>query len=67
VCGAVSRPLNVLARSTLTLAEIAGAGARRVSVGGALTWIAARALVDTATKIRDEGDFSALTAGSPLR
>jgi 2-methylisocitrate lyase-like PEP mutase family enzyme len=67
VCGAVTRPVNVLARPTLTLAEIAGAGARRVSVGGALTWVAARALVETATKIRDDGDFSALTAGSPLR
>src|SRR5437868_5671 len=35
VCGAVSGPVNVLARPAMTLVEIAAAGARRVSVGGA--------------------------------
>src|SRR4051812_41838697 len=40
VCEAVSRPVNVLARRDLSLAEIVEAGAQRISVGGALTWAA---------------------------
>lgn len=66
VCGSVSRPVNVLARPGLSFGEIVGAGARRVSVGGALTWVAAKAMVDAATAIRDAGDFSALSARLPL-
>jgi 2-methylisocitrate lyase-like PEP mutase family enzyme len=67
VCSAVSRPVNVLARADLTFAEITGAGAQRVSVGGALTWVAAAAFAEAATTIRDRGDFSALSARPPLR
>jgi 2-methylisocitrate lyase-like PEP mutase family enzyme len=66
VCEAVSKPVNVLARPNLSLADIAGAGGRRVSVGGALTWVAVRAMVTAAKKIRDDGDFSALDARLPL-
>jgi 2-methylisocitrate lyase-like PEP mutase family enzyme len=66
VCDAVSRPVNVLARPDLTFAEVAAAGARRVSVGGALTWVAVRAFVDAAEAIRDRGDFSSLGARLPL-
>ena len=66
VCHAVSKPVNVLALPGLSLAEIATAGARRVSVGGALTWVAARALADAAIAIRDDGDFSGLAARVPL-
>jgi 2-methylisocitrate lyase-like PEP mutase family enzyme len=61
VCQAVSRPVNVLARADLTVAGIAGAGARRISVGGSLAWVAVSALVAAAERIRDDGDFSALT------
>ena len=60
VCAAVARPVNVLATRQLTFAEIAGAGAQRVSVGGALTWTAANALVEAAVAIRERGDFSLL-------
>jgi 2-methylisocitrate lyase-like PEP mutase family enzyme len=60
VCSAVSKPVNVLARPSLTMAEIAEAGGRRVSVGGALTWTAVGAFVEAATAIRDRGDFSSL-------
>jgi 2-methylisocitrate lyase-like PEP mutase family enzyme len=67
VCESVSKPVNVLAVRTLTVAEIFGAGAQRISVGGALTWIAAQALVDAATAIRDRGDLSVLDASNPLR
>ena len=60
VCDAVERPVNVLAHRGLTMREIAEAGGRRVSVGGALTWVAVNAMVDAAQRIRDDGDFSAL-------
>jgi 2-methylisocitrate lyase-like PEP mutase family enzyme len=66
VCEAVSKPVNVLAHRGLTLAEIAAAGARRVSVGGALAWVAAAALTDAATRIRDDGDLSVLNARPPI-
>jgi 2-methylisocitrate lyase-like PEP mutase family enzyme len=60
VCDAVSKPVNVLARPDLSLREIAAAGARRVSVGGALTWTAAAAMAAAAERMRDDGDFSSL-------
>ena len=66
VCEAVTRPVNVLAVPELTFAELAAAGARRVSVGGSLTWVAVKALADAAQAIRDSGDFSALATGLPL-
>ena len=59
-CSAITKPVNVLARPNLSLREIADAGARRISVGGRLTWVAVNALVDAATAIRDHGDFSSL-------
>jgi 2-methylisocitrate lyase-like PEP mutase family enzyme len=67
VCDAVSKPVNVLARAGLSLDEIIAAGAGRVSVGGSLTWVALRAMVDAAEAIRDAGDFSALDVKLPLR
>ena len=66
VCSALSKPVNVLARPTLSLTEIVGAGAQRISVGGALTWSAVGAFVDAALAIRDRGDFSLLGSGSVL-
>jgi 2-methylisocitrate lyase-like PEP mutase family enzyme len=63
VCEAVSKPVNVLARANLTLDEMTGAGAQRISVGGALTWVALAGLVSAAERIRDTGDFSALAEG----
>ena len=66
VCEAVSKPVNVLAVPGLTFADLVAAGARRVSVGGGLTRVAVRAMVDAAEAIRDAGDFSALRARLPL-
>jgi 2-methylisocitrate lyase-like PEP mutase family enzyme len=60
VCDAVGKPVNVLARPRLSLAEIVAAGAQRVSVGGALAFVAAAAAADAAKRIRDDGDLSAL-------
>ncbi len=66
VCRSVSRPVNVLARPGLSFREVAEAGARRVSVGGGLAWVAVAAMVKAATAIRDSGDFSVLSARLPL-
>jgi 2-methylisocitrate lyase-like PEP mutase family enzyme len=66
VCEAVSKPVNVLAIPGLSFADLVAAGARRVSVGGSLTWVAVRAMTDAAEAIRDRGDFSALGARIPL-
>jgi 2-methylisocitrate lyase-like PEP mutase family enzyme len=65
VCDAVDKPVNVLARPDLRRDDIFAAGAQRISVGGALTWVATSAALDAATRIRDDGDFSALGAGPP--
>jgi 2-methylisocitrate lyase-like PEP mutase family enzyme len=62
VCSAVSKPVNVLARANLALRDITGAGAQRVSVGGALTWVAVAGLVSAAERMKG-GDFSALAGG----
>ena len=66
VCEAATQPVNVLARPEFTMAELAEAGAQRVSVGGALTWTAVQALASAAEAIRDRGDFSGLAAAPPL-
>jgi 2-methylisocitrate lyase-like PEP mutase family enzyme len=66
VCGEVARPVNVLAFGDLSFAQIAHAGAQRVSVGGGLTWVAVRAFADAAGAIR-AGDLSSLAVGVPLR
>jgi len=50
----------------LTVPAIAAAGARRIRVGGALTWVAAKAAADVATAMRDSGDLSVLAARPPL-
>jgi 2-methylisocitrate lyase-like PEP mutase family enzyme len=60
VCEAVSKPVNVLAHRGLTMDAIVEAGARRVSVGGALTWVAINAMASAAEAMRDRGDFSSL-------
>jgi len=65
VCEAVSKPVNVLAHRGLSLSEIVEAGGRRISVGGALTWVAVGAFAAAAERIRDHGDFSALVGQSP--
>ena len=67
VCASVAKPVNVLAVRDLSFAELSEAGARRVSVGGALTWVAVGAFARAAEAIRDDGDFSAFGESLPLR
>jgi 2-methylisocitrate lyase-like PEP mutase family enzyme len=67
VCEGVSKPVNVLAfgRLGLSFAQIAEAGAQRVSVGSGLTWAAVNGAIEAAEAIIDGGDFSGL--GTPGR
>ena len=67
VCDAVSKPVNVLAHAGLSMSEIVDAGAQRVSVGGALTWVAVGAMTSAAEEIRDTGEFSSLAAPGRIR
>ena len=62
---ATSRPLNVLARPKLSMAEIADAGGTRVSLGGSLTFVAVAAMTAAAERIRDHGDFSDIAVKLP--
>jgi 2-methylisocitrate lyase-like PEP mutase family enzyme len=66
VCEAVSKPVNVLAVPGLSIAEIVDAGARRISVGGALTWVAIDAMAAAAAAIIETGDLSALAVAPPI-
>lgn len=63
VVEAVGLPVNVLARPSLTVAEIAAAGARRISVGGSLAWATIEAMAEVAARMRDDGDLSGLRGG----
>jgi 2-methylisocitrate lyase-like PEP mutase family enzyme len=66
ICSAASKPVNVLGHAGFgSAAEIFEAGAQRISVGGALTWVAVRAAADAAESLRD-GDLTVLTARVPL-
>ena len=66
VCGNVGRPVNVLALGDLTVAEIVGAGAQRVSVGGGLAWVGVAAMAAAAGSILQTGDLSAMATEIPL-
>jgi 2-methylisocitrate lyase-like PEP mutase family enzyme len=67
VCGAVSRPVNVLALPMHSMAELADAGARRISVGSQLAWVAVAAMALAAAEIRDSGDFSVLRSQARIK
>jgi 2-methylisocitrate lyase-like PEP mutase family enzyme len=63
VTGAVGLPVNVLARPGLSVAEIAAAGARRISVGGSLAWATVEAMGEVARRMLEDGDLSGLRGG----
>jgi 2-methylisocitrate lyase-like PEP mutase family enzyme len=67
VCEAVSKPVNVLAHPGLSMSEIVAAGGQRVSVGGALAFVAVGAMAAVAEQMRDSGDFSSLGVRPPLK
>ena len=59
VAGALGKPLNVLAPPLggVTVAQLAEAGARRISTGGALARAAVTALLRAGREMLDGGDF----------
>ena len=60
------KPVNVLVGSDFTtVAEMAAAGVRRISVGGALARAAWAGFFRAAREIAEQGTFSALAAGTP--
>ena len=61
VCEAVARPVNVLAHPGFAnVGEIAEAGAQRISVGGALAYVAYGAMAAAAGELLGGGDLSVL-------
>ena len=67
VCDAVALPVNVLAAGPLTSAsraDLAAAGAARISLGSGLARLAHAALVQAAREILGPGDFSRLAEGA---
>lgn len=72
VTSALGRPVNVLAPTLkgVTMAQLADAGAKRVSVGGALARAAITALLRTGGEMRERGSFawtSDLTPGADVK
>jgi 2-methylisocitrate lyase-like PEP mutase family enzyme len=66
VCAAVSRPVNVLATAGFTVQQLAEAGARRVSLGGALARAALSAFLGAAREVREQGSFQFLEHSAPF-
>jgi 2-methylisocitrate lyase-like PEP mutase family enzyme len=61
VCACVSKPVNVLMGlkgTTYSVEQIAAAGAKRISVGGALARAALGAFVRAAREIKEKGTFT---------
>jgi 2-methylisocitrate lyase-like PEP mutase family enzyme len=58
IVGSVDRPVNVLGRpGAPSVAELAGVGVRRVSVGGAFAYAALGTAVEAARELIDEGTY----------
>lgn len=60
VTGALTKPVNVLATmlGRVTVAELADAGAKRISIGGALARAAVTALLRAGAEMRERGSFA---------
>ncbi|MBI2467799.1 MAG: isocitrate lyase/phosphoenolpyruvate mutase family protein [Candidatus Rokubacteria bacterium] len=70
VAAAVSRPLNVVmsaADPALTVEQLAEAGVKRVSVGGALSRLALAAFLKGAREMKDRGGFTWVRDTVPSR
>jgi 2-methylisocitrate lyase-like PEP mutase family enzyme len=67
VVRSVSRPVNVLARPTLSIAELADAGVKRVSLGGALYIAAMGGMVRAVREMTGFGTFSELAKAADGR
>ena len=61
VASSVTRPLNVVMSAgdpAITVAELAEAGVKRISVGGALSRLALAAFLKGAREMKDRGGFT---------
>ena len=61
VCASVSKPVNVvmgLKGATFSVEELAAAGVKRISVGGALARAALGAFLRAAREVKDQGTFT---------
>jgi 2-methylisocitrate lyase-like PEP mutase family enzyme len=60
VCAGVDRPVNVLAggSAAITVAQLAAAGVRRISLGSALARVALSAAVAAAREVHEQGTFT---------
>jgi 2-methylisocitrate lyase-like PEP mutase family enzyme len=67
VSGALKKPLNVLGTMLkgVTVEQLAGAGVKRISTGGALARAALTALISAATEMRDGGSFEWVSGLAP--
>jgi 2-methylisocitrate lyase-like PEP mutase family enzyme len=67
VCKAIAKPVNVLAgaRQTHSVAELAEAGAKRISVGSALNRAALGAFLKAARELKDTGTVDFLRDAAP--
>lgn len=59
VCDAIDKPFNILApfMRDCSVAEFSGAGATRISLGGALTWAALNPLLTAGKEMLEQGTF----------
>jgi 2-methylisocitrate lyase-like PEP mutase family enzyme len=58
VIGSVDRPVNILAGPAMDLEELSGLGAKRISVGSALTRAAIGAFLRAAREMKESGTFT---------
>ncbi|HEY2433486.1 MAG TPA: isocitrate lyase/phosphoenolpyruvate mutase family protein [Vicinamibacterales bacterium] len=65
VAAVAPRPVNVLARSTFSVQDLARVGVRRISVGGAFARAAWTAFLDAAREAAEHGTFTALARAVP--
>ncbi len=68
LCAELPKPVNVLMGlqgQTYTLADLAEAGAARISVGGSLARAALGAFLRAATELRDHGSFTHAASAAP--
>jgi 2-methylisocitrate lyase-like PEP mutase family enzyme len=68
VCASVSKPVNVLMglkEATFTVEQLAAAGVKRISVGGAFARAAFGAFLRAAREVKDHGTFTFATDAIP--
>ena len=69
VVAAIDRPLNVVTgwlEPGITAGDVAAAGAKRISVGGALNRMALAAFLDAAKAMKEDGSFAGMQQIAPM-